>query len=99
MNTESKFKKDMKIIVKKHKNGEDAIPYLKDLFSKYNENDKWKIIAQICSYTILFTNNFRTGVEQFLELIGEPTISTSDLVTVSFFFWLFYIMTYCYRLS
>ncbi|XP_015369366.1 PREDICTED: uncharacterized protein LOC107165576 [Diuraphis noxia] len=37
-------------------------------------------MAQICSHTILFTNNFRAGVEQFLALIGEPTFSASDLV-------------------
>lgn len=85
----------MKIIVKKHKSGEDAIPFLSDLFPKYNENDRWEIMAQICSYTILFTNNLRAGVEQFLALIGEPTISASDLVIVSFF----QIITYNYKLS
>ena len=76
----------MKNIVKKHKNGEDAIPFLNDLFPKYNENGKCEIMAQICSYTLLFTNNFRAGVEQFLVLIGESTISTRDLVIVSLLF-------------
>lgn len=74
----------MEIIVKRHQNGEDAIPFLNDLFPKYNENGKWKIMAQICSYTLLFTNNFRAGVEQFLILIGEPKMSTSRLILVSF---------------
>jgi len=76
----------MKIIVKRHKNGEDAIPFLIGLLPKYNKNGKWEIMAQICSYTILFTNKFRAGVEHFLFLIGEPTVSTSDLVIVSFSF-------------
>ncbi|XP_060853539.1 uncharacterized protein LOC132931653 [Rhopalosiphum padi] len=80
INTESSLKKDMKIIVKRHKNGEDAIPFLIGLLPKYNKNGKWEIMAQICSYTILFTNKFRAGVEHFLFLIGEPTVSTSDLV-------------------
>jgi len=76
----------MKIIVKRHKNGEDAVPFLNGLFSKYGQNGKLKIMAQMCSYTILFTNNFRAGVEQFLALIGEPAISTSDIVIVRFLF-------------
>jgi len=70
----------MNIILKKHKNGEDVVPFLIGLFPKYNENGKWKIMAQMCSYTILFTNNFRAGVEQFLALIGEPTVSASNLI-------------------
>lgn len=71
----------MKIIVEKHKNGEDAIPYLTVLVSKY-KHDRWKIISQICSYTILFTNNFKAGVQQFLMLIEEPEISTNELIMV-----------------
>lgn len=71
----------MKIIVEKHKNGKDAVPYLYDLVSKY-KHDRWKIMAQICSYTILFTNNFRAGIEQFLLLIKEPGISASELMVI-----------------
>lgn len=73
----------MKIIVKKHKNGEDAVPFLIDLFPKYNKNGKREIMAQICSYTLLFTKNFRAGVEQFFVLIGDQTVFTSDLLIVS----------------
>lgn len=73
----------MKVIINKHKNGENAVPYLIVLASKYNDRDRWKILAQICSYTILFTHNFRAGVEQFLELLEESDISSSDLVTVN----------------
>lgn len=74
----------MKIIVEKHRNGENAVPYLSDLIPKYNEYDRWKIIAQICSYTILFTKNLRASAEQFLVLIEEFNISSSDLI-VSYF--------------
>lgn len=81
IHTESNLKKDMKIIVNKHKNGEDAVSFLIDLLPKYNKNCKREIMAQICSYTLLFTKNFRAGVEQFLVLIGDQTVFTSDLVT------------------
>lgn len=74
----------MKIIVQKHKNGKDAVPYLNALVSKY-KHDKWKIMAQICSYTILFSNNFRASIEQFLLLIKEPGISTSELMVIFYF--------------
>lgn len=73
----------MKIIVEKHRNGEDAVPYLSDLLPKYNEHYQWKIMAQICSYTILFTKNLRASAEQFLMLIEEYNTSFSDLI-VSF---------------
>lgn len=73
----------MKIIVKKHENGGDAVPFLIDLFPKYNKNGKWEIMAQICSYTLLFTKNLKASVEQFSVLIGDQTVFTSDLVIVS----------------
>lgn len=70
----------MKIIVEKHKNSKDAVPYLSDLIPKYNKHDRWKIMAQICSYTILFTKNLRASAEQFLILIEEFNISSIDLI-------------------
>jgi len=72
----------MKIILKKHKNGEDAIPFLNGILPKYNENGKWKIMAQMCSYTILFTNNLRSGVEEFIKLIEQPGIANNFIITV-----------------
>lgn len=50
---------------------------------KFSGFDKTKIMAQICSYTILFTNDLRTGVEQFMMLIEQPGIVNSKLITVS----------------
>lgn len=76
----------MKIIIKKHKHGEDALPYLTSLALKYNGHNRLNILAQICSYTILFKNNFKAGVEQFLVFIEEPTISNKDLIIVSLLF-------------
>lgn len=75
----------MKIIIKKHKHGEDVIPYLMSLAYKYNGRNKSKILAQICSYTILFKNNFKAGVEQFLIFIDEPKMY-KDLILVSLLF-------------
>lgn len=69
--------------MKKHKHGKDPIPYLNDLVAKLSGFDKIKIMAQICSYTILFTNNLKTGVEQFMTLIEQPGIVNSDLIIVS----------------
>lgn len=82
----SKLGNDLELIVKKQKNGEDPIPYLTNLASKYDGLDKSKIIAQLCSYTILFTKNLRTGVEQFIRLIEQPGITNHDIITVSIFF-------------
>ncbi|VVC40329.1 Hypothetical protein CINCED_3A006327 [Cinara cedri] len=75
---ESYFKEDIKILVKKYKNGEDVAPYLTVLVSKYKYN-RWTIWAQICSYTMLFNNNFRDGVEQFLSLIEDRKMSPREL--------------------
>jgi len=76
---------DLGFIVKKQKNGKDPIPYLTDLISKYNGLDKSKIIAQLCSYLILFTNNLKSGVEEFIKLIETPGMANKDIITVSIF--------------
>lgn len=77
------MQKELAFIVEKHKNGEDAICYLTDLASNYSGYLKYKIMSEICSYTILFTNNFKVGVEQFITLIEQPEIMNSSLITVS----------------
>lgn len=77
--------KELGLIVRKHRNGEDPIPYLNDLVAKYNGFDRIKVMAQICSYTILFTSNLKAGVEQFMKLIEQPGIVNNDLITVSIF--------------
>jgi hypothetical protein len=40
-------------------------------------------MAQICSYIILFANNVRAGVEQFMVLLEEPKIMNDHLIIVS----------------
>lgn len=82
MNYTSRLGEDIRNIVKKHNNGEDVVPYLIALVANYNGHDKWKIMAQICSYTILFKKNLRASVEQFIQLIEQPGMSTDHLITV-----------------
>lgn len=77
----SKLKTDMGLIVKKQKNGEDPVPHLTNLLSKYDGLDKSKIMAQLCSYTILFKNNLKFGVEQFIKLIEQSGIASNDIIT------------------
>ncbi|XP_026806570.1 uncharacterized protein LOC113549459 [Rhopalosiphum maidis] len=83
-NRKPKLGSDLGFIVKKQKNGEDPIPYLTDLISKYNGLDKSKIIAQLCSYIILFTNNLRSGVEEFIKLIEIPGMANNYIITQHF---------------
>lgn len=81
---------DIKLLIESYKKGNDPIPYLNDMVTKYNGYNRLKIMAQICSYTILFTNNLRNGVEQLLLLIDEAELHTNDFIIVSYFK-LFYI--------
>jgi len=76
---------ELVLIVKKHKNGEDPIPYLTDLICKYNGLKQSKIIAQLCSYTLLFTSHLRYGIQLFNKLIEQPEIVNNDIIVVSFF--------------
>lgn len=73
---------DLGFIVKKQKNGEDPIPLLTNLISEYDGLDRSKIIAQLCSYTILFANNLRSGVEEFIKLIEQPGIANNFIISV-----------------
>ncbi|XP_027854457.1 uncharacterized protein LOC114133034 [Aphis gossypii] len=77
----SKLEIDFEFIVKKQKNGENPITCLTDLIPKYDGLDKSKIIAQLCSYTILFTNNLKSSVEEFIKLIEIPGITNNDIIT------------------
>lgn len=77
---------DFKSIVKKHKKqGTVPLMDLINLLDKFDEHNKWKIIAQICSYSIIFvgSSNLLNGVEQFMMLIQDRDIANSDIVTVS----------------
>lgn len=71
--------------MKKHKNGENVLSHLINLASKYDGINKNKVIAQICSYTILFADNLRTGITWFMILIDEPGMKNNYLITVSIF--------------
>lgn len=85
-NKTSKLGEDLAQIVKKHANGKDALPYLTDLLNNntYNSNEKCKILAQICSYTLLFKNNLKSSIEWFITLIEQPEIEKNDyLIKVS----------------
>lgn len=71
--------------MKQFKKGDDPLPYLNDLILKYNGHEKCKILAQMCSYSILFANNLRAGVEHFMSLIEQPGIVNNYIITVSIF--------------
>lgn len=76
---------ELRLIVKRQRNGEDPAPYLIDLVSKYNGLNQSKILSQLCSYTLLFTSQLRYGIEQFNKLIEQPEIVNNDIIVVSFF--------------
>lgn len=84
-NRTPKLGSDLGLIVKKQKDGKDPIPYLTNLISKYDGLDKSKIIAQLCSYTILFTDDLKSGVEAFIKLIEQPGIANNYIITVRMF--------------
>lgn len=73
----------MKLLIEYYKKGNDPIPYLNDMVNKYNGYNRLKIMAQICSYTILFTNNLKNGVKQLLLLIEEAELYSNDFIIVS----------------
>ncbi|XP_026818295.1 uncharacterized protein LOC113557156 isoform X2 [Rhopalosiphum maidis] len=77
----SKLGNDLRFIMKKHMNGEDPVPYLTNLVSKYDGLEQSIVIAQLCSYTILFTDNLKFGIEQFIKLIEQPGIANNDIIT------------------
>lgn len=77
--------KDMELLIEYFKKGNDPIPYLNDMVNKYNGYSRLKIMAQICSYTILFTNNLKNGVKQLLLLIEEAELHSDDFIIVSYF--------------
>lgn len=83
---EREFENDLELIVQKNKKGSKPILDLIQLFEKYDGNYRWKIMAQICSYSILFKDsaNLIVGVEQFLMLIHDRAIGNSDIVKVRY---------------
>lgn len=83
-NKDREFENDLKLIVEKNKKGSKPVLDLIQLLEKYDGNYRWKIMAQICSYTILFKDsaNLLVSVEQFLMLIHDKSIANSDIVKV-----------------
>lgn len=75
---------DFKLALEKHNRGEDPIPYLIGLLDSYDNQTQWEIIAQICSYVILFNNNFKYGVDYFMMLVEAQELGEvkSDLILV-----------------
>lgn len=75
---------DFKLIAENHKNGSRPILDLINLLEKYDGTYRWKIMAQICSYSILFKDsaNLLVGVEQFMMLIDDKNIANSNIITV-----------------
>lgn len=75
---------DLRLVVNKQKTSNTQLRDLVNLLAKYDGNDRWKIMAQICSYSILFKGsaNISAGVEQFMMLIHDKKIANSDMITV-----------------
>lgn len=83
-NKDDDLENDFKLIVENQKKDSKPILDLITLLEKYDGRYKWKIMAQICSYSILFkdSSNLIVGVEQFMMLINDEIIANSDIVTV-----------------
>ncbi|KAF0762103.1 Uncharacterized protein FWK35_00006600 [Aphis craccivora] len=79
----SKLIMDLEFIKIKHMYGEDHVPYLINLDSKYDGLEQSKILAQLCSYLILYTNNLKLGIDQFIKLIEQPGIPNNTIITVN----------------
>jgi hypothetical protein len=75
----------LKVAVEKHNRNEDPVPYLLNLL-KNNDNNlmQWKILAQICSYVVLFHNNLEDGVKYFKLLVEavQNEFASEDLILV-----------------
>ncbi|XP_027838354.2 uncharacterized protein LOC114120598 [Aphis gossypii] len=73
---------DLILILEKYEKGSNPILDLINLFEKYDGINRWKIMAQICSYSLLFkeSSNLLVGVEQFMMLIKNKNIADSDII-------------------
>lgn len=75
---------DLILILENYGKGSKPVLDLINLVEKYDGKSRWKIMAQICSYSILFKepSNLLVGVEQFMMLINDKNIANSDIITV-----------------
>lgn len=83
-NKDNDLENDFKQIVENQKEESKPVLDLINLLEKYDGKYKWKIMTQICSYSILFkdSTNFRVGVEQFMMLISDEFMANTDIITV-----------------
>lgn len=72
--------------MEKQKKGEDPVPYLNEMVLNYKGFTQLKVICQLCSYKLLFTNHLSSAIEQYNKLIEQPEIVNDDIIVVSFFF-------------
>ncbi|XP_050543407.1 uncharacterized protein LOC126906699 [Daktulosphaira vitifoliae] len=84
---EFNLKECLKSAIEKHNNGRDPVVDLFNILTECrNEDDKWKILAQICSYTIIWKGPsfLRTSVEQFIMLIQNEGNASKEFITQHF---------------
>lgn len=84
-NNDVDLETSLKLIVEMHEKGNNPVLDLIDLMKENDENcNKWKLLAQICSYSMLFKDpiNLPACVEQFMMLIDDKNIANSPIVTV-----------------
>lgn len=84
-NEDNDLENDLKSVVNKYKEGSNPLLDFINLLRKYDgESSRWEIIAQMCSYAILFSDysNSLVGIEQFMTLIKDREIATSEIITV-----------------
>jgi len=83
-NKEDDLENDFKFLVNNYKEGSNPTLDFINLLDKYDGNNKWKIMAQLCSYSILFktSENLLVSVEQFMMLTRDEEIARSEIVTV-----------------
>ncbi|XP_025200273.1 uncharacterized protein LOC112598130 [Melanaphis sacchari] len=81
-NREDELENDLMLTLEKYEKGSKPVLDLINLFEKYDGDYRWKIMAQICSYSILFkdSSNLLIGVEQFMMLINDKNIANSDII-------------------
>jgi len=76
---------EFELLVEKQNKGEDPVPYLINLVLKYNGFYQSKVLSQLCSYKLLFTNHLSSAIEQYNKLIEQPEIVNNDIIVVSSF--------------
>lgn len=82
--TQSNLDADLKLAVETHNKGINPVPYLRGLLNDYDIHSQCKIIAQICSYTILINKNLIIGLNYFMMIVEAELqgIETNNLLMV-----------------